>query len=100
MDVDSIDFLPTLKAFELRDKVLQTTRTEKARFTNIERSEALESLGVAQFYNGDYADAVVNLEGAIAPRYVKLKSKKRLIMIKSLVSSSKLRTYSTYVLYS
>lgn len=85
MDVDAIDFLPTLKVFDLKNKVVISTRTEKAKYTNIERSEALESLGVAQFYNGDFADAVLNLEASIAPRFVKLKTKKRMIMIKTLV---------------
>lgn len=86
MDVDAIEFLPALKCVELKNKVIQTTVTEKAKFTNVERSEALESLGVVQFFNGDFAEAVQSLEGSIGPRFIKLKSKKRLVMIKMLVS--------------
>jgi hypothetical protein len=85
MDLDAIDFLPALKEFDLKKRVALVTGVEKAKYTNIERSEALESLGIAQFFSGNFSEAVTNLEAAISARFVKLKSKKRLAMIKMLV---------------
>ena len=85
MDFSTVPFLPELKINEFKAKVEKTTVTEKINHTDIERSEALESLGIAQFYNGDFADAVVNLESSISQRFIKLKSKKRLSTVKMLV---------------
>ena len=87
METDKVDVLPALKILELKKRVAITTNLDKEKYTPIERSEALESLGVSQYFNGDYSEAVVNLEAAIGPRFLKLKSKKRITLIKSLVSS-------------
>lgn len=84
-NLGNVLILPTLKIHELQEQVEKKTAGRKE-FTNIERSEALESLGIAQFYNGDYAEAISNLEGAIAPRYIKIKAKRRVAIIKTLVS--------------
>lgn len=86
MDFETVDILTALKINEFESKVAITASSKKE-YTNIERSEALETLGIAQFYNGDYADAVTNLEKSISPRYIKLKSKKRVMVVKSLVSA-------------
>lgn len=84
MDFEEVDILTSLKINEFEARVA-ITASSKTEYTNIERSEALETLGIAQFYNGDYSDAVINLEKAISSRYIKLKSKKRVVIIKTLV---------------
>ena len=85
MDFERIDFLTSLKINELEAKVALTS-SSKTEYTAVERTEALESLGIAQYFNGDYFDALHNLEASISQKYIKLKSKKRLALIQSLVS--------------
>jgi len=87
-NLGNVLILPTLKIHELQEQVERKIAGRKE-FTNIERSEALESLGIAQFYNGDYAESISNLEAAIAPRYIKIKAKRRVAIIKTLVSTSR-----------
>lgn len=84
MNFGNVLILPTLKIHDLQEQV-ETKTLGRKEYTNIERSEALESLGIVQFYNGDYAEAISNLEASIAPRYIKLKAKKRVAMVKTLV---------------
>lgn len=86
MNFSNVLILPSLKVHQLEEDVARKS-ANKTKYTNVERSDAFESLGIAQFYNGNYADAITNLEAAIAPRYIKVKSKKRVAMIKTLVSS-------------
>ena len=86
MNFNNVLILPPLKVLQLEDDVARKT-ADKTRFTNIERSDAFESLGIAQFYNGNYAEAISNLEASIAPRYIKVKSKRRVAVIKTLVNS-------------
>jgi tetratricopeptide (TPR) repeat protein len=56
-------------------------------YTLLEKSEAFESLGTAQFYHGDYKDAVGNLELAIAPQYLELKSERSVVFIKVMLAN-------------
>eukprot|EP01032_Pedospumella_encystans_P025765 gene25765-29109_t len=86
MNFNNVLILPPLKVHQLEDDVARKT-ADKTRFTNIERSDAFESLGIAQFYNGNYAEAISNLEASIAPRYIKVKSKRRVAVIKTLLGS-------------
>lgn len=86
MEFEGIDILTALKISEFESNVALTS-SSKTDYTNIERSEAFETLGIAQFYNGDYSDAVLNLEKAISNRFINLKSKRRLMIVKSLVGN-------------
>jgi Tfp pilus assembly protein PilF len=85
LDVDTLDFLTVLKVTEFEDKVKLSHSSDEL-YTDIERADALESLGIAYFTNGNYIDALNSLEACISPQYRKLKTMKRLATIYTLVS--------------
>jgi len=98
MNFGNVLILPPLKVHQLEDDVARKT-ADKTKYTNIERSDAFESLGIAQFYNGNYGEAISNLEAAIAPRYIKVKSKRRVAVIKTLVNSSMIKPLLEYIIF-
>lgn len=81
--MDEIEFVPSAKLLELKAKLDECMESEES--TDIERSEAFESLGIAQFYCGEYLDSVSNLELSICEEYVELKTGDRLSYIRILV---------------
>lgn len=57
-----------------------------AKYTDIERSEAHERLGIVQYYHGNFADSLKNLEAALRPKYMEHKLPRNILYINIMVS--------------
>ncbi len=86
MDFDCLDLVVSDNIVQYREaleEVINENHAEK--YTDVEKSDAFERLGIAQFYHGDYKEAVTNLEIAICPQFLEFKSARSIALVKSTV---------------
>ena len=82
--MSTISFLAYNKLLEFHKK-LDEIQSNPSAYSEIETSEAYETLGKAQYYNGYYSKAFGNLEQAISGNYQSLRPDKSVATIKLLV---------------
>jgi t-SNARE complex subunit (syntaxin) len=94
MDVHQIDFIPKQSLDQLNEDVQLAMRTTfDADFNEIrdlpldlQRAEALEALGISEFYYGVYNDALEHLEKSLSyANTLERRGQHRIIFIKLLV---------------
>jgi len=73
------------KKQDILNSKLISKKSDEVIITDIEKSDIYESLGITQFFNGDYSESIDNLQASIQPQYLRLKSKKRICYVKLLV---------------
>jgi len=74
-----------LESIIVNSKSNQQLSSISSMYTDIEKSEIYESLGITQFFNGNYSEAIDNLKASIQPQYLRLKSNKRICYVKLLI---------------
>jgi hypothetical protein len=74
-----------LESIIVNSKSNQQLSSSSSMYTDIEKSEIYESLGITQFFNGNYSEAIDNLKASVQPQYLRLKSNKRICYVKLLV---------------
>ena len=84
-DYSKILFLPASAVQELELRV-DHAHNPQSDLTDIEKSDALESVGIAKYYNGEYKAAIFYLECAISGPYGVMKAPRRLAYVNLLVS--------------
>lgn len=93
----SLSFVPLSKYMEVQ-QLLQSTEEEDA--PDIDKAEALESMGTLEFYNGEYEKACVHLEKSLSFTSVAHRRKpRRLGILHLLVRNNKNISYITEVKY-
>ena len=94
MDIDKVDFIPSalveeyhIKVQELLKPVFDDELNEvHETYLDIQRAEALESLGIIQFFQGDWNNAIKHLDQSLS--YVQVRERrglKRIAMTQLLV---------------
>ncbi len=86
MDFDRVHLIVSDNVKQFQKALKKITRRKK-KYTDVEVSEAYESLGIAQFYHGDLKEAVINLELSIDPRYIELKPERSVIYVKIMLAN-------------
>lgn len=95
MNIDRVDFIPRsllddlqVKATDLLRPVFDDELNEvHETYLDIQRAEALEALGIVQFYSGDWSNAIRHLEKSISyTQIIERRGLKRVAMTQLMVS--------------
>lgn len=70
-----------------------------SKYTVFEQSEAFEVAGICQYFNGQFREAMVNLDISIKKPYENIKPPRQVCYIKILVGNSSIYTDFEYVTF-
>jgi len=87
LSIASIDMIPEdllVKSQITLSRIKENTK----KYSVVEQSEAYEIMGICQYFNGQYRDAMLNLETSIKGQFEAIKPPRQLCYIQILVNIS------------
>ena len=86
MNLNSLQLIVTEDIEKYQEQLNEVIAEENSsKYTDIERSEAHERLGIVQYYHGNFNDSLKNLEAALRPKYMEHKLPRNIVYINIMV---------------